>query len=388
MKNFSKIQKMILTATLFMLAGINSFAAEASATPASTSISSDTLVRYILAGVIVLFVAIIAVLSNAVKIAGNTFQNKMAKERNDAKKVLSIAVLLSMISSSSFAQTATDAAASSPAPNSFGSWDVYLMLTVVLLLFVVVLVLVRTLFVLMGIKKEAVLNADGTPSKVRTWFQRFNETVPIEEEDKLDLSHDYDGIRELDNKIPSWWSWAFFAGVFFSIIYIYRMFGSETLPNQFQELAQANEIAAQEKLEYLKKGANNVDENTVKMLDAAGIQEGAATYAKNCVACHGDKGQGGVGPNLTDDYWIHKGGIKDIFYSIKYGWAEKGMKSWKEDFSPMQIAQITSFVSTLKGTNPPGGKEKQGELYTEEASASATDSTQATTTAPADSTKK
>jgi cytochrome c oxidase cbb3-type subunit 3 len=134
------------------------------------------------------------------------------------------------------------------------------------------------------------------------------------------------------------------------------------------------------KAAYLKKGANNVDETNVVMLSDAEIGEGAALYAKNCIACHGDKGQGGVGPNLTDDYWIHKGGIKDIFYSIKYGWQEKGMKPWKDDFSPSQIAQLSSFIRTLKGTNPPAPKEKQGELYTEEASAPVADSSSTTKT--------
>lgn len=373
MNNFSKIQKMILTATLFMLAGINSFAAGADPVAApSTAISSDTLMRYVLGGVIILLVVIVAVLSNAIRIAGGSFQQKLKNERDSAKKILSLTLLLSLASSSLFAQTATDQAATG---NSFGNWDVYLFVGVVILLFIVILVLVRTLFVLMGIKKTAKVNADGTQAKVRTWFQKFNETVPIEDEDSLDMSHNYDGIRELDNKVPSWWNWAFIAGVVFAIVYLYRMFISETLPNQFQELAQANEVAATEKLAWLKKGANNVDENNVKMLGAAEIADGAALYAKNCVACHGDKGQGGVGPNLTDDYWIHKGSIKDVFYTIKYGWAEKGMKSWKEDFSPVQIAQLASFVKTLHGTNPPGAKDKQGELFTEEAATVAADST-------------
>ena len=120
-------------------------------------------------------------------------------------------------------------------------------------------------------------------------------------------------------------------------------------------------------------------------MGAGDIAQGAAVYAQNCVACHGDKGQGGVGPNLTDDYWLHKGGIKEIFYSIKYGWQEKGMKSWKDDFSPIQIAQLTSFVKTLHGTNPPMPKAQQGELYTEDTTKTMNaDSTKAVT----DSVKK
>jgi len=117
----------------------------------------------------------------------------------------------------------------------------------------------------------------------------------------------------------------------------------------------------------MKKSANNVDETTVKLLsDNANLAVGKDLFMASCTACHGKLGEGTVGPNLTDDYWLHGGGLKDVFKSIKYGWPDKGMKSWKEDFSPMQIAQLTSYIKTLKGTNPPKAKEKQGDLYTEE----------------------
>ena len=383
MNTYSKIKKMMLMLTLLMISNITGWTAAIEPTPASqpSTLSADTLMRWVLVGVIVLFVLIIAVLAGAIKLAGGNYIQKILKNKDS--KIIAIISLLSLASSSAIAQTTQEASKI----NSFSNWDVYLFITVIILLFVVVLTLVKTLFILMGIKKiEQAQKADGS-SKVVTWFQKFNETVPIEDEASLDMSHDYDGIRELDNKIPSWWTWTFISTILFGIIYLYRMFGTETLPNQFEELAQANLIAAEEKTAYLKKGANNVDENTVKLLSAAEMGDAASLYAKNCIACHGDKGQGGVGPNLTDDYWIHKGGIKDIFYSLKYGWAEKGMKSWKEDFSPMQIAQLSSYVKTLHGTNPPGGKEKQGELYTEDATAPA-DSSQATPAADTSAIKK
>ena len=117
--------------------------------------------------------------------------------------------------------------------------------------------------------------------------------------------------------------------------------------------------------EYMKTSANNVDETNVKMLEGADIASGKEVYKASCVACHGALGEGGVGPNLTDAYWLHSGEVADIFKTIKYGVADKGMKSWKEDLSPMQIAQVTSYIKTLAGTNPPNGKAPQGDLYTE-----------------------
>lgn len=86
-----------------------------------------------------------------------------------------------------------------------------------------------------------------------------------------------------------------------------------------------------------------------------------------------------VASDLTDVYWIHGGSIKDVFKTIKYGWPDKGMKSWKDDFSPKQIASISSFVESLKGTTPAAPKEKQGEPFTEGGSETkATDSTATT----------
>ncbi len=367
----SKFKKTYAALMLFLIIILKTSQALAEAASGNTTMNSDTVVRWIFAGVIALFLIIIAVLSKAVKVAAGIYQKKIRSEKAKGSKIISIILLCTLFSQHVFAAATENVTGN----NSFSNLDIYLFIIIVILLFVVVLTLVKALFVLMGIKKINQANTNASTGKVRTWFQKLNETVPIEEEASLDMSHDYDGIRELDNKIPSWWTWAFISSVLFGIIYLYRMFGSETLPNQYVELSQANEIAAEAKLEYLKKGANNVDENTVKMLGDAEIAEGAGLYAKNCVACHGAFGQGGVGPNLTDDYWLHKGGIKDIFYTIKYGWAEKGMKSWKEDFSPGQIAQLASFVHTLHGTNPLTPKEKQGELYSDDKLTAGIDST-------------
>ncbi len=201
-------------------------------------------------------------------------------------------------------------------------------------------------------------------------WTKMNKLKPIEEEASIDTGHSYDGIRELNNVTPPWFIAGFALSILFAIIYLWRYHVSETAPLQLQEY-KTSVVEAKIKIdEYLKTQANNVDENTVAILDQSGIDAGFALFTSNCVACHGDKGQGAaVGPNLSDNYWLHKGSIKDVFKSIKYGWPEKGMKSWKEDLSATQIAQLASYISSISGTNIAGGKEPQGELYEEVAAA-------------------
>lgn len=203
----------------------------------------------------------------------------------------------------------------------------------------------------------------------RSWWESLNKFRPVEQEAQIDLGHEYDGIRELNNRLPPWWLYGFYVTIVFAGIYLWRYHVSHSAPLSGEELAIAVKKADEQKAAYLKKTANNVDENTVKLLTgAADISSGQKVFAQNCAACHGKAGEGTVGPNLTDDYWLHGGNVKDVFKTIKYGWPEKGMRSWKDDLSPVQIAQVTSYIKSLHGSNPPNAKEKQGELYQEQTS--------------------
>lgn len=219
-----------------------------------------------------------------------------------------------------------------------------------------------------------ILGADKSPKKVAgikpktiTILDKLNDTVEIEKEESILLDHDYDGIRELDNNLPPWWKYGFYLTIVVALIYLINYHITKTAPLQREEYSNSLKKAEAEIAEYMKSSANNVDENTVKTLtDASDLTTGKDLFAGTCAACHGKLGEGGVGPNLTDQYWLHGGSIKDIFKTIKYGWSDKGMKSWKEDFSPMQIAQLASFIRSIKGTNPPKAKDRQGELYIEQ----------------------
>lgn len=197
-----------------------------------------------------------------------------------------------------------------------------------------------------------------------TWWQKFTGLKPLEEERSLMMEHTYDGIEELDNPTPPWFMYLFYSTIIFGVVYGFYYHGYTT--DNLQENEYKTEVALAEKAReaYMKKFANSVNEDNVTVTNVAkDLTEGKTIYTTNCVACHGDKGQGGVGPNLTDKFWIHGGGIKDLFKTITHGIPEKGMIAWEKTLNPIQIQQVSSYVLTLQGTNPPGAKEPQGEEF-------------------------
>ncbi|MGB0427997.1 MAG: cbb3-type cytochrome c oxidase N-terminal domain-containing protein [Flavobacteriales bacterium] len=190
--------------------------------------------------------------------------------------------------------------------------------------------------------------------------QLLTDAVPIEEEFKVETDHEYDGIRELDNNLPPWWKWGFYLSIVSGIIYmsVYHVFKTGDLQTEeyLKEMAFENEKVQA----YLESQALNVDENSVVLLaDASDINSGKDLYMTYCKVCHGGGGEGTVGPNLADEYWLYGGNIKSVFKTIKYG-AERGMKSWKDELNPVQMQQVASFVLSLQGTNPPNPKAAEG----------------------------
>ncbi|WP_020527384.1 cbb3-type cytochrome c oxidase N-terminal domain-containing protein [Flexithrix dorotheae] len=216
---------------------------------------------------------------------------------------------------------------------------------------------------------------EGEPVEEKSIFEILSEkltgAVPIEKEDDVLTDHEYDGIRELDNNLPPWWVGMFYVTIVFSFLYVgyYHFFGGT-----LQEEAYENEMAeAKVEVEaYLAQMSDLVDETNVETLtDASAISSGKTIFQEKCIACHGAEGQGGIGPNLTDNYWIHGGGIKDVFKTVKYGVAEKGMIPWEAQLSPAQIQEVSSYILSIVGTNPPNAKEPQGDLYQPEGEESA-----------------
>ena len=220
------------------------------------------------------------------------------------------------------------------------------------------------------------------------WEGALSAAVPLEQENDILMDHEYDGIMELDNKLPPWWLYMFYFTIVFGVVYIaYYQFSDG--PGQYDEYNTEMAVAAEAKAEMLAKSANNVDENNATVLtDATSLSNGKAKYEMLCVACHGQSGGSsqnplGVGPNLTDEYWIHGGGISNIFKTIKYGVPAKGMISWEAQLTPVQIQEVASYVISLQGTNPENAREPQGEIWTESAPQAAPTDTTETSAAPA-----
>lgn len=214
--------------------------------------------------------------------------------------------------------------------------------------------------------KPAVETTAATEGPKKSLLEKLNASVAIEDEKDIMLDHDYDGIRELDNNLPPWWKYGFYVTIAFSVIYLvhYHVSGSGKL--QVAEYEEQLQTASVEITAYKNKAANLVDENNVVALtEASALTNGKTLFTASCSPCHGAAGEGGVGPNLTDAYWLHGGSIQDVFKSIKYGWPEKGMKAWEKDLGAKQIQELSSFIKTLQGSNPANGKEKQGEFYEE-----------------------
>lgn len=199
-------------------------------------------------------------------------------------------------------------------------------------------------------------------SHKQTFWQKLLSLRPMSEEKDLLIMHDYDNIQELDNPIPAWFNWLFYASVVFAVVYLLNFHVFKLGKLQDEEYAVEMKQAAAEKEAFLAKAGNMIDENSVKIDKSAEVlAAGQAVYTQNCVACHGDKGQGVVGPNLTDEYWLHGGSINKVFKTIKYGVPEKGMIAWEKQLSPKQISDVANYIESLKGTNPPNPKAPQGE---------------------------
>lgn len=220
-------------------------------------------------------------------------------------------------------------------------------------------------------QKQKLENVTSISFREKVWFKNLmkslTKSVPLENEDQLLLEHDYDGIKELDNNLPPWWVYSFYACILFGVVYMVRY---EVLGADNQEMELKKEVA-QAKIdiaEYMKTAPDLMDEKTVVLLtEPADLAEGKEIFTTNCVACHRADAGGQIGPNLTDNHWILGGGIKNLFHTITNGGRDgKGMIAWKGTLKPKDIQHVASYVLSLQGSNPKDPKALDGEIWVDE----------------------
>jgi cytochrome c oxidase cbb3-type subunit III len=242
--------------------------------------------------------------------------------------------------------------------------DLYILIAINLVL-VGVLIYIRGLFKefmnIISPPKPKVVEEKAISKKLN---KILTDVVEIEDEASILMDHEYDGIQELDNNLPPWWVWMFYATIISGVIYMFHYHVFRT--GDLQESAYKKEMAASQKEidAYLSKMAMNVDETSASLMtDAGDLSAGKAVFEINCVTCHNAKGEGNIGPNLTDKFWLYGNDVKDVFKIIKYGNNSKGMPDHATKLNPIQIQQAASFVLSLPYTD---GKEPQGTEVKEE----------------------
>ena len=368
----------------WMLIGVlvsGSFIAQAQnaapvATPAAASPTNDLMQFFLLAIITVFGIVIFRMAQVVALLSKQLIEKDKAKSTNKVTSIILLFAAFGVLSNGAFAQEATTAAESTISFAGVSGVNMYVLVAALVVeIFAIFYLgslinsLHKRVFDIKVLETKAVKK-----SLLPSWWHDLDkkiltQAVPVEREADVLLDHDYDGIKELDNALPPWWKYGFYITIVVAFIYIIAYHITGTGMNPTQEYAAQMEDARIAKEKFDAENKDKVDETKVPMADAEGIEKGRSIYNDNCVACHGQLGEGGAGPNLTDNYWIHKGTLNDIYASIKNGYPDKGMQSWIVKFNPKEISQIASFIKTLKGSNPPGAKAPQGDLFVEGASA-------------------
>jgi cytochrome c oxidase cbb3-type subunit 3 len=372
-KKARRINSKVISSLVFLsLTSLTAFAQEKAVSAEPDSVFYNPLMIALLSIASLLFI-VIAIFGNMVSAAA-AFKAEKDKEENirssNTIKTIIILLLASSISNSLFAQTTVPALAGSGS-NYWGldSMTFFTMITIIAVEIFIIWFFYDISMQLMGVKERKQREAEEKEKETAnapSFLEKLNASVAIEQEANIMLDHNYDGIRELDNNLPPWWKYGFYCTIIFAFIYLIHFQVLHTGQSPKEEYDEQIAKGKADVEEYRKKAANLVDEKNVTLLtDKESLESGRNIFIENCAPCHGKSGEGNVGPNLTDDYWLHKGGIKDIFRTIKFGWPEKGMKSWEQDLGAKQIHEVASYIKSLGGSNPANAKEKQGELYLE-----------------------
>lgn len=368
-----RMAKTLFIQFLLMLSGYAALAQDAAGAQVKEVQSSTNMLSFTMMLVAVVLGFVIYTMGQVLI----TLTRQVLEKQKAAKgaAILFLITLLSFASGNVHAQDAADAAneAVKVVPNYGGLAPTAFWALVTVIATEVLVILVLLLFI-NRMKQELMPAVEKKTLVLAEWWKRmdrkfFTNAVAVEKEADIELDHNYDGIKELDNSLPPWWKWGFIITIGFSCVYLlnFHVFGTGKNPTEEYEAELAK---AKIQLEaYNAKNKDKVDEAKLEMADASGIAKGKEIFETMCWACHGKLGEGGTGPNLTDDYWLHKGSLTDVYLSIKHGYPDKGMQAWEKQFTPKDILNLASFIKSIHGSNPPNGKTPQGELFTVEAAA-------------------
>ncbi|MGE5682692.1 MAG: cbb3-type cytochrome c oxidase N-terminal domain-containing protein [Bacillota bacterium] len=260
-----------------------------------------------------------------------------------------------------FSQTGTETANSPAVPEAPVDYEGFLKTAT--LIFAVMLMIVLWFIIVYSTRplKEGKQKSAGSLWAVLR--DKLSAAAPLEKEQDIVMEDNFDGIRELNNKIPPWFNILFYGTIIFSLIYLLTFHVFKTGKLSIDEYNEEMQAADLQKEILFRTGKLITENNVTQLKDAGALQSGKDVYVSKCSVCHGRQGEGLVGPNLTDDYWIHGGSIKDVFRIIKYGVPAKGMLTWQNQLSPREIQDVASYVLSLHGTNPPNAKPPQGDKY-------------------------
>ncbi len=367
------IKKKLLLAVAALFAVTGALAQTTAPAPTTTSGYNQLATLLVVMTIVLAFV--IWGLGQVLIVLSRQAMEKSKKVSTPLTVILAIVFMLATQVASAQTTAVTDAVKELPNYGGLSATNFYMFVVVIATEVIAVLFLafsIRRIYTELMPQKE--VTAPVKKAMLKEWWARldqklFTKAIPLEREADHLLDHNYDGIQELDNALPPWWKYGFYITILVAVVYLLNFHVLGNGKNPTEEYAAEMEDARIQKEIFEATNKDRIDENNVPMADAAGLATAKEIFLAKCWACHGKLGEGGAGPNLTDDFWLHKGSLNDIFHTIKNGYADKGMQSWSNDFTPKEISFLASYVKTLHGTNPPNPKAPQGDLYAEAATA-------------------
>ena len=326
-----------------------------------------TMFYWLLTAILALIITIIILASSIINLAKSDYFRKKLTEQSQKEKsginttLIAIIAFFGIMASNNQSLAFSFINPGETAENSpwllVEKMDLYYLITIIGILLLIVFYLKRMFNNLIEMIHPKVVEVIEDPQTLKKLNKVFNDIVPIEEEHTILMHHEYDGIRELDNNLPPWWVWMFFATIVFAFVYMFNFHVFKTVDLQIAEYEKDMKKSNKEVKAYLSEMSMNVDETSATLMTASDdLSQGKTLFETNCVTCHNPKGEGNIGPNLTDNFWLYGADIKYVFKTIKTG-TPNGMPEHNSKFNPIQIQQVASFILSLPDAK---GKEPQG----------------------------